>query len=234
MPSDQHWAEWCETFDDALHQSHTLLHTRWMWRAITSLMVNGNPDGVDQSLALYFERTYVMTACIGIRREGDADARTSSLARCLATLRKTPAIATRRQFADAAREHMEASQQDVDEVMIDAAFDRFAPDGGQHLDRGIPTRWAKDLRRDLRPIKDFVDKVLAHRDRIAPEDITPSWLAVNLAMDSIAETLMLLYGLRHPMQQLAQVTPHPDLGFVQMFRRPWYSMDWKPPELPKV
>jgi hypothetical protein len=201
-----------------------------MWRAISGLMNTGHPVRQDVTLQNYFTRTYVGTICPGIRREGDAGAQTSSLARCLDALIDHPEVMTRERFAVAAAENMAGAGADVHEGEIARAFETFAPHGGDRVDPQVPARWLRELRQGVAPVKKYTDKVLAHRDKGGDvEELIPTWDAINGALDAVGLTMKRLHGLRHPLSQLAQVTPVPSPAFVEMFKVPWYSAEWRPP-----
>jgi hypothetical protein len=95
---DKEWTAWCADWDAAEHEIFTLFHTRWMWRVITSLMNAGVPEGQFTIVQNCLIRTYVGTLCMGIRREVDPKARTSSLVRCLQVIADRPAMASRSRY----------------------------------------------------------------------------------------------------------------------------------------
>ena len=167
MPSDQRWAEWCETFDAPSPIPHAAPHTLDVACDHLTDGRRGTRTGWTKS-RLYFERTYVMTACIGVAREGH-DARTpAALLGVWRPSRKTPAIATRASLMQHGNTWRRRDQ-DVDEVIPTRRSTGSRPMAvRQPLDRGIPTRSGQGSPAGAPPVEDFVDKVLFHRDRIAP------------------------------------------------------------------
>lgn len=224
------WEQWCSDWDSVESEVFTLFHTRWMWRAITTLMEAGVPEGQDRHVQNYFVRTYVGTVCTAIRREVDRDSRTSSLARCLQVLIDSPHLATRRWFTLEAQRERDATGTALYDAEIGSSFDRFAPDGGDYLDPAVAEAALAQLVAAAAPIQKYANKVLAHRDRNGnAADLTPSWEEINHALDTVGETMQNFYPLRHPGQMLGQVTPSMPLTFVNMFRVPWWDDGWTPP-----
>lgn len=224
------WAQWCSDWDAVESEVFTLFHTRWMWCAITSLMNAGLPEGQDRYVQNYLTRTYVGTVCAAIRREVDSDSRTSSLARCLQVLIDSPHLATRAWFVGEAQQHRGASGSAIHDDEIQRLFDRFSPDGGAYVDPMVAEAALIKLTASAAPIRKYTNKVLAHRDRDGKAaDLTPSWVAINDALDAVGVTVTDFYSLRHPAQMLAQVTPSMTLSFVEMFQVPWWVEGWSPP-----
>lgn len=233
-PTDAHnakrWAAWCSDWDSVESEVFTLFHTRWMWWAITSLMETGVPEGQDRYVQNYLTRTYVGTVCTAIRREVDSDSRTSSLARCLQMLVDSPHLATRARYVEEAQQDREASGSAVYDSEIQDSFDRFAPGGGAHIDPSVVEAALARLTTSAAAIREYTNKVLAHRDRDGKAaDLTPSWVAINAALDTVGATMSEFYSLRHPGQMLLQVTPSMTLSFVKMFQVPWWAEGWSPP-----
>jgi hypothetical protein len=74
---NERWDAWCSDFDEVEREVFRLFHTRWVWRAITSLMANGVPTRQYMIVQNYFVRTYVGTVCTA-RYAPRSDARPTS------------------------------------------------------------------------------------------------------------------------------------------------------------
>jgi hypothetical protein len=204
-----------------------------MWRSITSLMNTGNPDRQYTSMQSYLTRTYVATICMGVRREVDSDARTTSLARCLRMLVEAPHLMTRTLFvAEAARRQLEATGEEWPDNMHTQRFNIFADGDGQELGVPVLQSWIDELHAAFEPVKPYADKVLAHRQR--PDgtvvNIDPSWDQINFALDTTGSVFKRLYALRKPGTALTQVTPVGSLEFLRMFEHPWLRPGWTAPD----
>lgn len=227
---DERWTRWCADFDEAEGEIISLFHTRWMWRAITGLMNNGVPQKQYVVVQNYFIRTYVATICTAIRREGDRDTRTTSLARCLQALIDCPHFAARTRYLEAAR--ATHADNDFDDAYLVSGFDKFAPDGSETIDTDVVELALQRLTESSASVKKYTNRVLAHRER-APgdvEELTPTFGDINTALDEVGRVMQQFYGLRHPGTHLWTVNPVPDLRFVEMFAVPWYSEGWEPPD----
>ena len=87
--ADQKWAQWSDYFDAVEREMFTLFHTRDMWYKIMGIL---DSSGVERYTVVqnYLVRTYTTTVCSAIRREVDNRRDTTSLARCLNLLTRSP------------------------------------------------------------------------------------------------------------------------------------------------
>jgi hypothetical protein len=175
----------------------------------------------------YLIRTYVTTICTGIRRECDPDPRSSSLARCLEALIECPHFASRSRYRSLLDSDL-AARPDAE-----SGYDAFAvPDSpfiaGDRVEADL-----HQLRDAAAHAKRYTNRVLAHRDRATannPARISLTFGEMHKALDAVGEAMRKYYGLRHPGQVLAVVTPTPsDLRFLTMFERPWLVDGYTPP-----
>jgi hypothetical protein len=217
MTDDERWGAWCADFDEVVREMTALFHTRWMWRTITDLL-----EGVDQHVLVnnYLLRTYVGTVCTAVRREVDRDSRTTSLARCLTQLIESPYFATRSRYAALVREaatDLELIPRGV------SAFDRFAPNGGQHVDPTVVQSSLDRLDSAAGPIRKYTNQVLAHRQRKSGEvdAVSVSFPEINHALDELGAVTKEYWSLRHPGQILGNLTPITGLDFLHVFDVPW-------------
>ena len=176
-----------------------------------------------------FTRTYVATVCTVIRREGDRDTRTSSLARCLQALLDCPHFATRSRYLALARETHTSDE--FSDAYLASGFDNVAPDGTETVDLAIVEQALTRQSTSSALVKKYTNKVLAHRERPSGvvEKLTLTFDDINDALDEIGRAMTMFYSLRHPGTYLTTVNPAPNLRFVEMFEVPWYSEDWIPP-----
>lgn len=223
---DERWARWAEHFDAVEQEVMTLFHTRWMWKTLTGML---DSSGVEQYTVVqnYFVRTYAATMCVGIRREVDRDARTTSLARCLQLLKDSPRSVTRQRFEHIVDETVDPAYQDS----IRKGFDDFAPSGRDRVD---PEVVAADLERmdtAAEPVRRYAIEVVAHRQRSngEVEPATVTFREINDALDVVGDVTKKYYRLRHPGSVLGALTPTVGFNFLEMFRKPWWTESFTPP-----
>jgi hypothetical protein len=177
---DERWEAWCADFDEAIKELHALFHTRYMWKVVVlELMAQAVPR---QHVATqnYFVRTYVHTMASPIRRETDRDSRTTSLGRCLAQLIACPHVATRERYRELIKHENQAE--------LAGFFDTFAGPGQLHIDPAKVEADHQRLEAAAKPVKRYVDKVIAHRERGGKEQkILISFDDINNVLDVIAE-----------------------------------------------
>ena len=225
---DTEWSAWARRFDHAEQDLYTLYSLRYMARVV--LGVAAHADVVKYpALDVYLHRTAVETICIEIRREVDSKDTTSGLRHTLQRLIDCPQLASRRRFQDL----YTASFPEAD-VDIDAAFDRFAAPGAAYIDVGRVAADLARLQEAAKPVRDFVNKRVAHRDLTKRPPLDEA--AIDAALAELSRVRRRYFGLRNPGVLLADIQPVVPLDFVNAFRRPWLSIegrlpDWLPPLL---
>jgi len=219
------WHRWTSCFDAAQKEVVTLFHTRWMWRTMREMM---NSSGIDQYVVVqdYFLRTYIGTMAIGIRREVDADTRTTSLARCLIMLSECPRSVTRARFEQEIERTVDGEYQEE----AKASFDGFAKPGAPAVDQEVVKRDLDLIRAAAAPVLPYTNQVIAHRQRTKTdvEFDSLTLLDFNNALDAIGAVTKKYYRLRHPGMALGALTPIVDPSFYKMFCSPWYTDAFSP------
>lgn len=232
VTDEQRWQAWCKDFDEVEREIFTLFHTRWMWRAITSLMTNGVPANHYVIVQNYFVRTYVGTVCTAVRREADLDSRTSSLARCLQALIECPHFATRARYVAEATSRRDEDGSAWTDAEITGSFDAFALLGSECVDPAVAQEALDRLASAAAPVRRYTNKVLAHRERGGDvQKLAPSFEVINRAVDELGRVLKQFYPLRYAGKGLLAVTPSAGLEWTSMFRVPWWSEGWIPPSV---
>lgn len=208
---------------------HTLFHSRWVWRTLIEMLRHSEIKQY-ATMQNYMLTTYVATICTGIRRECDLDTRTTSLVRCLQMLVDGPRIASRERFIRS----VEATVEDRELWPgVSASFDVFAPGGLGYVESTLITADIRNLRSVADPVREYVNKVLAHRERGIdgqPLVIDLPFKEINAALDEVGRVTKHYYSLRYPGMTLVAVTPAADLMFLNMFKEPWYREDFRVPD----
>ncbi len=102
-----------------------------------------------------------------------------------------------------------------------------------HVDPLLVAADMNSLRSVAEPVRDYVNKVLAHRERAVdgqPLVIKLTFDEVNTSLDEVGRVTKRYYSLRHPGTVLASLTPGADLMFLNMFKEPWYRDDFHVPD----
>jgi len=215
---DEQWEAWGRDFDTVVQQMHTQFHTRWVWRTLIE-MLRYSEITQYATMQNYLVSTYVATICTGIRRECDLDTRTASLVRCLQMLVDRPEIASREWFTRS----IEGFVEDEDlRPGVSASFDTFAPAGLAHVEPRLITADIGALRSIADPVREYVNKVLAHRERAIggqPLAIELTFDDMNAALDEVGRITRRYYSLRHPGMTLAGMTMPRRTGLVASLHR---------------
>lgn len=227
---EERWNAWCSDFDEVEQELHALFHTRWVFRTVTGMLEH---SGVPQYATVqnYLLRTYVATICTAVRREADADQRTTSLARCLRALVERPHFASRARFTALVAATLTDEASDYVQQVAAEGFLRFAPDGGDHIDPGLVAQSIERLLTAAAPVRKYTNQVIAHRERqgkVRREHV--SFEQINNALDELSEVARQYYTLRHPGVELLMFTPSADLTFLNMFKKPWYQDGFAVPD----
>lgn len=214
LGAGQTWSDWGVDFDVAENEVFSIFYTRSVWRAMTQVF-ESSPAGRHVTIHNYLVRTYVSTAVSAIRREADRDTRTTSIWRLLERL-KSPTLATRAQFVTAY-----VSRFDVAEVEALRAFDRFAPNGEDHVSKSFVDSSQLLLTESVKEVRAYANAVVAHRQRPDLErPLELSFDELDRAIDNIGELTQELHELRHPGEKLATASPVLDPAFLGAFREP--------------
>ena len=230
LTDEERWNAWCADFDEVEKELYALFHTRWMFRTITGMLKHSEVQQYT-TVQNYILRTYVATVCTAVRREADADQRTTSLARCLRALVECPHFANRARYAALVAESIPDEDPTYVENAVDEGFRLFAPGGGDYIDADLVTLNIERLLKAAAPVKKYTNQVLAHRERqgkVRREHV--SFDQINHALNELSQVARHYYLLRHPGVGLMMFTPSADLTFLNMFKQPWYRQGYETPD----
>ena len=224
---DERWRRWCENFDAAQHDIASLFYNRYVWLSINE-MWDENRQAIQLNTIVqnWFTTLYVNTQCTGIRRECDADGRTSSLERCLRRLLENPSLATRSRYEAAIRAKPDMRPSYLPDLY--RGFDEFAlsPEAGC-LDQDRIEADLAALRVAAQTTRDYTNKIIAHREVLAAK-ITLSWADLDRALNTVGRVLKRYYKLRHPASILHNLTPDLPPGWAEPFRVAWLPESFSP------
>jgi hypothetical protein len=191
-----------------------------MWKVLTEMIDSPKVDTYTV-VQNYFVRTYAATVCTAIRRESDNDSRTTSLTHCLQSLLASPESFTRERYIE---QLALQTKDDRDTDYWSSGFDRFAPNGSDHIEPGVVEASLDRLRLATVPVKKYTNQVIAHRQRTngSVEPVSVTFGEINHALDELGAIVKHYYSLRHPGSMLASLTPVVGLDFMKMFQSAWF------------
>ncbi len=230
---EERWDDWRDVWLEAIHKEVIQLHLRRKIRyEFLALLAAHETDAgrqPDTIFAATFNRMYVDSTVMAIRRQADSNPRTLSLYCLLKQLKQYCEQFTREAYVERWLRKLGLDlNSDNDRIRDEAtyhlqqanhSFDQFTDNpGASHLeDSGLATD-QKELRKKTKKIKTYANKQVAHHDRIPPNEI-PTYGEVDAAIDCLGELLQ-KYNLLLDQSQLFEVTPYIQGDWKAPFRRP--------------
>jgi hypothetical protein len=162
-----------------------LLRDRYIFREVMNL-VDANPDThKPNDFVEWMAHQYVRSATVRVRHQVDRDSRAASLENLLGGVAKHAHLLTRAWFVK------QFSQDYQQEGSADRRFDRWSGSVGDHVDSSVLASMRDQLRQSCKPVPDFVDQRVAHRDVISDDKVDmPTWPQLDRAIDRIEQTTL--------------------------------------------
>lgn len=205
------WLEWIERI---YNEVVTLFAYRSFYRGLAE-MTQANDEIPASSFFDALGAWYATTQALAIRRQSDTGSHAVSLAKLLTNMAAHPHVMTRERFADlwGDEEHWRdrANEQ----------FDRCAGEGAKTIDADRYRVDADRFQEAARPIKDYVDRLVAHNDQRELEDV-PSYKELNAAID-LLEELLNKYMVLLKATGVPSADPVHQADWKAAFRVPWLS-----------
>jgi hypothetical protein len=227
MDLDERWKRWCLRFDEAAQDIRTLFHNRHVWLSITQ-MWQENAEAIELNTIVqnWHVRLYVNTQCTGIRRECDANMRTSSLENCLRELAKYPKMMDRSRFEAGIEANPEIPAEF--KTINKQKFDAFAlsPQSAD-LDQAKIETDIRNLRAAADTTRTYTNKIVAHRE-FTTAKITLAWADLDLALNTVGEVLKRYYTLWNTGVIKGNLTPELPLGWERPYQAAWRPQDFTP------
>jgi hypothetical protein len=223
LDEETRWLQWCGWYETAYKDVLTLLHNRHVWRNLIAMLA-ANPE-VEQHTMInnWFTRCYSQTQAVGVRRQSEHEGRRPTLGALLREIESFPSIATRVRYV--------SGLSDASLPNRENGWRTFAPDDGPLADTDIVSADRQKLTVATTPVRDWVNKAVAHRDKDETTTTAPietSFASINGALDVLAELIRKYHMLFHPGAALWRVTPTTSPDWTEMFRKPWYSEQFEP------
>lgn len=221
MTPDERWARWRSDITVAYADIVGLFHNRHMWKCFIEMLGSNSEIRHHTAVNDWLTRNYSTTQAVGIRRESYTTQGQVTLARVMADIEKFPTVATYDRFILG----VDADLRDT----VETVWHRWQPSGRAHISADVVAQDRELLREAAAPVRRYVSKRLAHRDRDERTDDQPLTFGdIDRALDQLGEMLKLYYGLITGMQ-LAYVTPITGAQWVEMFQVAWATSDYAPP-----
>ena len=163
-------------------------------------------------------RSYAHAQASAVRRQADANAGTSALARLIKEMRDNADVLTRDYFVGLWDQSDERALREAH-----SAFDRVAADARDHLDPDIPRQDLETLQTAARKVSLFVDQHIAH-DQATPTAEAPTFNELHAAIDSLGE-IFTKYAAVLTATTYIRIEPVMQDDWKAIFRLPWLRGD---------
>jgi hypothetical protein len=194
LSDEQVWARWQERIERIRHELHYVYTNRNKFRIMTK-MFEDNPKlkaiGGQIFEWLFFQ--WARDAIIAVRRELDPDSNTVSLGCMLDEMVERPEVLTRRRYVGRIRD-----ESDFRWRMLNTVFDGYglikATDSmGDYMDPVCIQNDRDALDTECKPVKDYANRMLAHRTPIEEMPLTIGQL--NKAIDVFEPMFVKYYAI---------------------------------------
>jgi hypothetical protein len=176
----ERWLEWLGRID---HDVTQLALDRHVYQRLGEITHAANLPA--SYLFEAFRFWYVRAQATAIRRQCEVDPQSASLASLLDQMRRFPEVLTRTRYVGL------YGAADDWQFHAHAAFDRLAGAGVEKIPVGRIERDVERLADVARPVKGYVDRLVAHWDRRGlSSELHPTFAEMNTAIDAIGEVFM--------------------------------------------
>jgi HEPN superfamily AbiU2-like protein len=208
------WCQWlANTQDQALQSSHD----RHLWREVVAI-VNAIPATMhpDDTLVRWMGRNYAVAAALFVRRQTDMTSTGGSLRRVLEDLKRHPDAISRQWVV----EGMRAIYGETGEAIAHGEFDDLFGEGTLEADPDVVAAKIEELDAAAEKTRRYVDKALAHTDRVWRQEDAPTWNELAGAVETIERICVWCLQV---VKRVADISfPRtPDPTWRHVLRKPW-------------
>lgn len=185
---------------------------RWTFKSISTMTQTAElpPSFAFELLSDW----YVRAQATGVRRQTEIHEDAASLATLLDQMAKHPEVLTRGRYVSLAPD----DEHGFLRRRADESFDRVAGEGSYTIPADLPNKAIERLREASLPVKQYVDRIVAHHDR--RDTSVPTLQELDGALDAIEEEFTTWSGWLTGQQRLVMV-PVPQYDWLAPFRVPW-------------
>lgn len=172
------WKGWIEKVYD---ETVALFAYRSFYRGVVEF-TQGNANIPASSFFDALGAWYATTQVIAVRRQTDLDKQAVSLARLLSSMATNPSVMTRARFVElfGDEEHWQRHAHEQ--------YDKYAGAGADSIPAEPYQQDLDELLEVARPIKDYVDRMVAHTDQRELTDV-PTFEELNAAIEQLEKLL---------------------------------------------
>ena len=203
------WRRWIKRLEPEVKELVVSMHIFTETRAIVAANREiQTPDEFHD----WWSRNYAWAASVRVRQVCDVDPRSVSLVRLLKDIARTPGSITRRCFARPYRAEIQ--------WVAERRFDTIAGKGAVRLPASVPAKDLKQLRQAESRIRVFVNKQVAHLDRMNRRRKLPKYSELHGAI-TLIERLYVKYERLLLSRGPGKLLPTWLDDWRSVFRKPW-------------
>lgn len=211
----ERWRRWVET--DIRNDVIGMHSRRKVWQEVDAILrANSEVSELPSVFWDFHYDNYATTQAVAIRRQGDRDTRTSSLARLIAEMEVKADCLTREYFVGLWRND-DAALLDLAE----AAFDKLSGVGSSHLDPAIPAADLEALLAGSKKLRAYVNQHVAH-DQAEPTAELPTLSDLHASIDTVGAAFIKYANVLTASTWLTLEAVVQD-DWKAIFRRPWIA-----------
>jgi len=183
LTNDLLLARWKEDYETLAADVRTIHRRRIIFSELDDEMVRRAAMESGYVVERFLRPMYVEAQVVALRRLNDGDVRSVSFRRLLDEMRLRPNVATRSHYVEMAVSQFLDDPDGHHRRVEEENFDRLAGAGHDHLRDDVLAGYLKQLDEDLARVKQFVDKNVAHRDRLEAQALT--WRELDAVIDNL-------------------------------------------------
>ena len=201
------WVEWLHGITD---ETFTLFHHRHLWGELAEISRNAAlpPSAIFDAFGTW----YGASQAVAVRRQLDGDRRSVSFVRLLTNISEHPRILSRERHCALWSPEIHWQQR------AHANFDRIAGVGAKAIAAELLHVDIEALKHDCKPVKKYVDKVVAHTDEERLQNLL-TYRELNDAAGTLGKLLQKYTSLLKA--TVVELTPVIQHDWKAPFRKSW-------------
>lgn len=206
------WHQWLQEIDRDLTD---LAITRHVWKSITDIL-DAHPAMPPSHLFEVLTRSYAVSQAVAVRRQGDPKPSTVTMVRLVSEISEYPKVLSREGFVALFSWGMQH--------LGDEQFNQWAAPGSGHVDGALVRENLAQLKAVIAPVKQYVDKHVAHLDVNRASFDIPTFDQLDAAIDKLFE-LFHRYNVLLTAVGIDSLVPVAQYDWLAPLRIPWLGAD---------